>query len=98
MLYVSDSVYLYFFLFFLKTSSVVILEVNGEEYLTPVFIAVLFFYWSLFFCDYLFIFIEICECECSKIYKDVHSRAKGRRAQGRVHRMQCFFVLSPDLD
>ncbi len=90
MLYVSDSVYL--FIFFLKTSSVVILEVNGEEYLTPVFIAVLFFYWSLFFCDYLFIFIEICECECSTIYKDVHSRVEGRRAQGRVHRMQCLLI------
>ncbi len=95
-LYVSDSVYLYFFLFSLKTSSVVILEVNGEEYLTPVFVAILFFLLvTLFFVViviYLFICIEICECECSTIYKDVHYRVEGRRAQGRVHRMQCLLI------
>ncbi len=87
-----------FYFFFLKTSSEVILEVNGEEFFTPVFVVFFLYFFIgrfLFFVvviaiNFIF-FIEICECECSTIYKGVHSRVKGRRAQGRVNRMQCLF-------
>lgn len=45
MLYVRVIVFIFIYLFFfLKTSSDVILEVNGEEFFTPVFVVLFYFF------------------------------------------------------
>ncbi len=62
----------------------VILEVNGEEYLTPVFIAVLFFYWSLFFVIiYLFVLKYVSVNAAQYIKMCIPEWKEG------VHRVEC---------